>query len=102
MQSRKQAIGESVDGEPRASSGRLGENGKTPEEHDDESCEGKFAWWRDNPEYLCSNLPLTPVPELVAGAPLVQQWWDVESITESACFVGVLKPPGIFVDTHHR
>eukprot|EP00927_Polykrikos_kofoidii_P040412 TRINITY_DN34552_c0_g1_i1.p1 TRINITY_DN34552_c0_g1~~TRINITY_DN34552_c0_g1_i1.p1 ORF type:complete len:1456 (-),score=225.31 TRINITY_DN34552_c0_g1_i1:179-4546(-) len=63
--------------------------------------EPKF-WWLGNRECLCFDLPMTAEGDLTVGAPAVQQWWDVEKLGESAHFVAVQKPAGMFVVTDER
>jgi len=66
---------------------------------DDEDFEETLFWWRGDSESLCFDLALTPAASLGEGAPITNQWWDVEKVAESDHFVAVAKPAGMFVVT---
>ncbi|CAK9099643.1 Ribosomal large subunit pseudouridine synthase D (23S rRNA pseudouridine(1911/1915/1917) synthase) (rRNA pseudouridylate synthase D) (rRNA-uridine isomerase D) [Durusdinium trenchii] len=59
-------------------------------------------WWRGDPETLCFDLLSTSEENLTHGAPTTMQWWDVELLAESAHFVALTKPAGMFVVTDER
>jgi len=69
---------------------------------EDEETEATPFWWRSEIESLCFDLHMCSEEQLVDGAPVSCQWWDVEKVAESDHFVAISKPAGMFVVTDQR